>query len=139
MRFCVQPQNSCVKGTGAEYQRLRNAYEFLFALFRQSCDPLGSASDPLMRAAVANLRSDQLALGVAMTTNPKQSLKARQYSDLVQQQMKLAEMSPVTNGAKLPTMPPLSVAASMAPMDPQILQNLLVQQLMLASAPQLTQ
>ncbi|CAJ0607062.1 unnamed protein product [Cylicocyclus nassatus] len=130
---------SLSQGTGAEYQRLRNAYEFLFALFRQSCDPLGSASDPLLRAAVANLRSDQLALGVAMT-NPKQSLKTRQYSDFVQQHMKLAEMSPVGNGAKLPTMPPLSVAASVAPMDPQLLQNLLVQQLMhFASAPQLTQ
>ncbi|VDM65553.1 unnamed protein product [Strongylus vulgaris] len=108
-------------------------------MFRQSCDPLGSTNDPLMRAAVATLRADQIALGVAMT-NPRTTLKARQHSDFLQQQMKLAELSPIGSGTKLPPMPQLSYAASTTSMDPQFLQNLLVQQLMhIASTPQLTQ
>ncbi|KHJ96923.1 c-SKI Smad4 binding domain protein [Oesophagostomum dentatum] len=78
VRACLSENN------GAEYRRLRNAYEFLFALYRQSCDPLGCSNDPLVRAAIATMRADQIALGVAMNTNPKSVVKGRQYSDLVQ-------------------------------------------------------
>ncbi|KAL6735948.1 hypothetical protein Aduo_006347 [Ancylostoma duodenale] len=134
-------RSSLLEGNGGEYQRLRNAYEFLFAMFRQSCDPLGSANDPLMRAAVSNLRSEQIALGVEMATNPRNPTKMRQFSDLSQQQMKLAQIGQIGGGTKAvaPAMMP-SVPVSVARTDPQFIQQMLVQQLMqYMSTPQLTQ
>ncbi|RCN34016.1 hypothetical protein ANCCAN_20132 [Ancylostoma caninum] len=134
-------RSSLLEGNGGEYQRLRNAYEFLFAMFRQSCDPLGSANDPLMRAAVSNLRSEQIALGIEMSTNPRNPTKMRQFSNLTQQPMKLAQIGQIGGGTKavMPAVMP-SVPVSGARTDPQFLQQMLVQQLMqYMSTPQLTQ
>ncbi|KAK5968618.1 hypothetical protein GCK32_009060 [Trichostrongylus colubriformis] len=124
-------------GTLAEYERLRNAYEFLFTLYRQLCDPFGYSNDALVQATIAKLRGDQIALGVTVDSND--ALRAQTLADLSQQQQKLASLNAFESIPKA-TMPLQSLPTASAPMDSQMLQQMLTQQLLqLMVPPQLTQ
>nr|QGW58251.1 DAF-5 [Haemonchus contortus] len=128
---------SLMKGNLAEYERLRLAYEFLFTLYRQLCDPFGYSNDPLMAASVAKMRADHIAMGISADLND--SSRAQALADLSQQQAKLASLDQFGSVPKMPVPLPSFPTAPVSA-DSQLLQHLFAQQLMqLMSAPQLTQ
>ncbi|KAK6737391.1 hypothetical protein RB195_019848 [Necator americanus] len=110
---------SLLQDNGVEYQRLRCAYDFLFTLFRQLSDPIGCINDPLMRAAMANLRADHISSGVTLT-NGLRSASHQQVKHFGQ-----GREGTKNSSAMIP-----SLATSTATADPQLLQNMFVQQLM---------
>ncbi|VDL62785.1 unnamed protein product [Nippostrongylus brasiliensis] len=104
-------------------------------MFRQLCDPLWCIEDPLMRAAVASLRSDHVVMGVSLSglnDNPSQPPAA--VSESSQQQLKLAQLNPMGSSATK-TAPVAAPAVVSSATDPHLMQQLLAQLLVPNMAP----
>ncbi|KAK6056567.1 c-SKI Smad4 binding domain protein [Cooperia oncophora] len=91
-------RTSLTKGTMVEYERLRHAYEFLFTLYRQMCDPIGCMTDPVMQPCLAKLQADQAPLGTM--TDSSDSLRVQTLADLAQEQAKLGVVKSVQQRSK---------------------------------------
>uniref|UniRef100_A0A1I7XB58 Lipase chaperone n=1 Tax=Heterorhabditis bacteriophora TaxID=37862 RepID=A0A1I7XB58_HETBA len=127
----------------ALYHRLRASYDYLFTLWRQATDPIGSLQDPLMRNVIAYLQADQAVAGAVMEAQAQARAQAqvqaqaqagvfrgRLMMDLSQQHLalKVAAMNQYQLSTAGQLAPTASLPVRVTPMGPPLSADQALQQ-----------